>query len=193
MVLSTLQTIALIVGIAYYLIIMRNSQRNQQMQLETRQAQLFMQLADTYVEQGYRSTALEMLSDKWSWEDFDDFLKKYGPEANPEAWNKFQLQLSHWSLQGFLVRDGLLSAEDIFSWWGWVPRSMWEKFEPIIVEYRIRFESPPKGMLHGSFEDLYYAMLEVQDRFRENFLEKELPARIKKRKELGLKPIPSYT
>ena len=41
-VLSTLQTVALVVGIAYYLFIMRNSQRNQQMQLETRQAQLFM-------------------------------------------------------------------------------------------------------------------------------------------------------
>lgn len=44
MVLSTFQTIALIVGIAYYLFIMRNSQRNLQMQLETRRAQLFTQI-----------------------------------------------------------------------------------------------------------------------------------------------------
>ena len=44
MVLSTLQTIALVVGIIYYLIIMRNSQRTQQMQLDTRRAQLFTQL-----------------------------------------------------------------------------------------------------------------------------------------------------
>ena len=58
MVLSTLQTIALIVGIAYYLIIMRNAQKTreltlesqelarnaQEQALETRQAQMFMQI-----------------------------------------------------------------------------------------------------------------------------------------------------
>jgi len=205
MVLTTIQTLALLVGIIYYITIMRNQQKTrelalqsqeltrkaQEQQLETRQTQLFMQLVDTYVEKGYRTTALEMLSDKWSWVDFDDYLKKYGPDTNPEAWNKFQLQLSHWSVQGFLVRDGLLSAENIWSWWGWVPRSLWEKFEPIIVEYRNRFEKPPKGMLHGSFEDLYYDMLDVQEKFRENFLQQELPNRIEKRKELGLKPIHS--
>ena len=38
MVLSTLQTVGILVGIIYYLTIMRNSQKNQQMQLETRQA-----------------------------------------------------------------------------------------------------------------------------------------------------------
>jgi hypothetical protein len=42
MVLSTLQTVGILEGIIYYLFIMRNSQRNQQMQLETRQLDLFM-------------------------------------------------------------------------------------------------------------------------------------------------------
>jgi hypothetical protein len=37
-------TIALIVVIIYYLTIMRNNQKNQQMQLENRQAQMFMQI-----------------------------------------------------------------------------------------------------------------------------------------------------
>jgi uncharacterized membrane-anchored protein YhcB (DUF1043 family) len=40
MVLSTLQTIALIVGIAYYLIIMRNSQRNQALALRAQEQAL---------------------------------------------------------------------------------------------------------------------------------------------------------
>jgi hypothetical protein len=42
-VLQIIQTVGILVGIIYYLIIMRNSQRNQKLQLETRQAQLFMQ------------------------------------------------------------------------------------------------------------------------------------------------------
>ena len=37
MVLSTLQTIALIVGIAYYLIIMRNSQRTRELTLQSQE------------------------------------------------------------------------------------------------------------------------------------------------------------
>ena len=50
MVLSTLQTVGLLVGIVYYLTIMRNSQKNQQMQLETRQSQLFMQLFQYHID-----------------------------------------------------------------------------------------------------------------------------------------------
>jgi hypothetical protein len=46
MVLSPLQTVSLMVGVIYYIFIMRNSQKNQQMQLETRQTQLFMQFND---------------------------------------------------------------------------------------------------------------------------------------------------
>ena len=58
MILSTIQTIALIVGIIYYITIMRNTQKTreltlesqeltrkaQEQQLETRQAQMFMQI-----------------------------------------------------------------------------------------------------------------------------------------------------
>ncbi len=42
MVLSTLQTAGILVGIIYYITIMRTSQRNQQHQMETRKLQMFM-------------------------------------------------------------------------------------------------------------------------------------------------------
>jgi len=211
--LALLQSVSYIAGAfgvcvaaVYYVLNLRISQRNQELSLktqelalkaqqqtlETRQAQLFMQLSDTYIDKGYRSTALEMLSNKWSWVDFDDFMKKYGPETNPEVWNKFQLQLAHWSLQGMLVRDGLLSAGTLWSWWGWVPLAMWEKYEPIILEYRGRYETPPKGGLHATFEYLYYSMIEEREKYRKDFVERELPMRAEKRKALGLKPIPLY-
>ena len=55
MLLSTIQTIALIVGIIYYLTIMRNAQKTRELTLksqehatETRQAQLFMQIYDKW-------------------------------------------------------------------------------------------------------------------------------------------------
>jgi hypothetical protein len=152
-----------------------------------------MQLLDYYMEGGIRSTAMEMLSDKWSWTDFDDFMKKYGSETNPDAWRQFERQFCFWSIHGVLVKDGIISAETLFSWWGWVPRSLWEKYEPILDEYRRRYESPPQGMMFEDWEDLYYAMLEVQVKYRKDFLERSLPRRAEKRKALGLKPIPPYT
>ena len=62
MFLSTLQTAGILVGIFYYLMVLRNQQKNQEMSLrnqeltlksqalatETRQAQLFMQLFDRW-------------------------------------------------------------------------------------------------------------------------------------------------
>jgi hypothetical protein len=206
-VLVDLQTVGVLVtatsvtiAAVYYIFTLRMNMRTQelalkaqQQTLDTRQAQLFMQLADTYIDKGYRTTALEMLSNKWSWTNFDDFLSKYGPDNNPEAWNKFQLQLSHWSQQGILVRDGLISAATLNSWWGWVPVAIWEKYEPIILEYRGRYESPPKGMFHMDFEDLYYSLLVEMEKYRKDFVERVAPMRTEKRKALGLKQIPPYT
>jgi hypothetical protein len=105
---------------------------------------------------------------------------------------KFERQFLYWSIQGLLVRDGILSAETLFSWWGWVPRSLWAKYEPIIIEYRKRYELPPKGMWLEDWEDLYYAMLEAQAKYRKDFSERSLPSRAEKRKVLGLEPIPPY-
>jgi len=46
MVLSTLQTLSLGVGVIYYIMTLQNTRRNQQITLETRQAQLFSSIMD---------------------------------------------------------------------------------------------------------------------------------------------------
>ena len=98
--LATLQAVSYIidslgvfVAAVYYMMNVQNNKRNQELMLkaqqqtlETRQSQLMMQLFDYFMEGGIRLTAMEMLSEKWSWNDFDDFMKKYGPERNSEAW-----------------------------------------------------------------------------------------------------------
>ena len=53
-----LQTLGILVGVFYYVMTLRYNRRNQELQLETRQAQLFMQVyAKTYSEQRARSIA----------------------------------------------------------------------------------------------------------------------------------------
>jgi len=46
--LNTLQTFGLLVGIIYYLTIMRNQQKSQQQAVETRQAQMFLQMLNRW-------------------------------------------------------------------------------------------------------------------------------------------------
>ena len=62
MVLSTLQKVGLLIGIVYYLIIMRNSQRNQQIQLETRKVQLFMQIYQQITSEETLKASMELMT-----------------------------------------------------------------------------------------------------------------------------------
>jgi hypothetical protein len=119
MVLSTLQTIALVVGIAYYLFIMRNSQRNQELTLkaqeqalETRQTQLFMQIYQDMSSPEHYLRSNELLA--MEWEDWDDYIRKYGLENNPEA---YALRHSMWyrlNGVGLLVKAGLIDVDRVY-------------------------------------------------------------------------------
>jgi hypothetical protein len=141
MVLSTIQTVSLIIGVVYYIFIMRNSQKNQQMQLETRQSQLFMQLFQHHIDK-------ERWKDAWTltemeWDDFDDFARKYDSSVNIE---NFALRYSHWYFwdgMGLLLKKGLVDREMIFYLMGgygvvWD----WEKFGSVIKEIRNRINLP---------------------------------------------------
>ena len=139
MVLSTLQTIALIVGIAYYLFIMRNSQRNQQMQLETRQAELYMRLWEKWNTKEFSEQRYEVY--RMEWTDFDDFNEKYSGRSNPEtfaSWNTFGRMITGLAE---LRRKRLIDVEfldimminDIMNWWakcGSLEKESWEKGVP---------------------------------------------------------------
>jgi hypothetical protein len=70
MVLSTIQTVGILVGIIYYLTIMRNTQKTreltlkaQEQALETRQAQLFMQWYNSFAATTMDFTSLDVFRD----------------------------------------------------------------------------------------------------------------------------------
>ena len=72
------------IGLAaiYYMMTLRNSQKAQQLQLETRQAQLFMQIYYTWSSSETINIRKELRT--WTWTDYDDFIQKYGEANNPE-------------------------------------------------------------------------------------------------------------
>ena len=78
----TLQTIGILltavtVSIAaiYYTLTLRYTRRNQELQLETRQAQFFIQTYQSLVTPEVQKLYGEIL--EWEWTDFDDFAEKY--------------------------------------------------------------------------------------------------------------------
>lgn len=154
MVLSTIQTVGILVGIVYYLTIMRNAQKTreltlqaqelalkaQEQALETRQAQFFMQ--------SYRETAtteLQTLAFKilrWEWTDFADFREKY--YLDPNKWGEFASFMIHMNGLGIMLEEKYIDSELLYKMDqdGAAPMWWWFKFESVIREMREQMNNP---------------------------------------------------
>ena len=152
-----IETIALVLtglsitaSIVYYTSILRNANMTRELQLKaqeqatlTRQTQIFMNLYDKFMSKETSRSYMELRS--WQWNDFNDYQMKYGWENNPEAFVLRSSMGTYFEGIGVLVKndqipvnlvDDLLSNGIMF---------YWEKFEPIILEYRTRMNYPNMG------------------------------------------------
>jgi len=154
MVLSTLQTVGILVGIYYYVMTLQNTKRNQQMQLEARLTQVYTQLyswlfqTESLVEYG------ELLN--WEWEDYDDFEKKYGSDNNVLAYAKRNRIWCTFELLGQYLRHGLLDIELIYPLHTLV-LFQWFKWKDVIEEQRRRYYTPS---FLGDWEHLVSRLIE---------------------------------
>jgi len=166
-------------SIIYYASVLRNANKTQKQQLETRQVQYFNQFIETGTSDEYLSTFEEILF-KWEWTDFEDFMNKYGPQEEPEKWSRFRKTCRLWEMIGIYYLDNLINLEYVYQVFGSQPIQLWEKIEPVVLEYRERYETPPKGMMYEFFEDLYFSMRDLREKDRMDFAHR-LEKREKKR------------
>jgi hypothetical protein len=172
-ILQIVQTVGILVGIIYYITIMRNQQRTreltlesqelarkaQEQALETRKVQLFMQIY-----QDMNSTEnLRIYSEliNMEWEDWDDFRRKYGSKNNPES---YVLRYSMWvrlNGVGLLVKDGHIDVGSVHDLMRQTILTQWEKWGDIII--RIREEYNMVGFCDG-FEFLANEMVKEIER-----------------------------
>lgn len=164
-----------LVAAGYYILNLRVSQKKQeigmknqelmlkaqQQTLETRQIQIFTQFYDRFYTN--IDTFFELLND-WNWKDISDFWQKYGPENNPEEWNKLRRVFSSWEQIGLLVHEGVIDPKLIYFWAGQHPATLFEKFYPVVIGFRDRYEKEPKGMQWEFFEDLSYILRDLHGR-----------------------------
>ena len=115
--------------------------QSQQQNLETRQAQLFMGIFQTTTTKEWVSTTEEMIH-VWKWRDFEDYDAKYGELTNIEATGKLNSVLGYWNGVGVLVKRGLIDSDLIYDMKRLTVIELWDKFSPIILEWRRRYSAP---------------------------------------------------
>ena len=127
---------------------------------------------------------------KWEWSEPEDFMRKYGPQENPEDWNRLGNLFSIYERIGVLYKEGVFNINMLFDMAGTGPIRVWEKFEPFADYYRLNYEVGVKGMWWEYFEYLAYALLEVREIDRKHF-EQRYQRRKHIRAKYG-KTIPEY-
>ena len=137
-------TVGVLVGVAFAYLEVRTLVRQRETDVETRQAQLFMQIYDHYYDEEFLRNHTDIFFN-WKWKDYDDFMKKYGPNTNPEAFAKWDSLGTYFRGIGVLVRRKLIDLNLVEELMGTSIRLHWEKSGPIIKELRERLNLPQFG------------------------------------------------
>jgi hypothetical protein len=129
-ILSFIQAVGIIVGVAYYIMNIQNNQRTQKLQLYN--SYLQYRLTEEYWDR-----VLEVLYQEW--ETYDEWYSKYGSRNNKESWLKFQTICVFFNSLGEVTQDLKMGINVIHDALGPVATMIWDKIEPIVVGERKRY------------------------------------------------------
>ena len=101
---------------------------------KSRQVALFTNIMQTLNSEEGAKRYLEVMSMEWT--SFEDFKRKYDSSVNVDSWAK---RSALWELGDYVAwqyRAGIVDMETVYNLGGKKLVSLWEKFKPIIEEYR---------------------------------------------------------
>ena len=130
----------LAVGVVIALIQLNNISRTRKTELETRQAQLLMQIYDRWNEKDWWYNV--SLVFRQEWKNYDDFIKKYGPETNLDNYSSMLSVNAFFEGIGVLVKEKLIDIRLVDNLMAATILRYWEKIEPYIKVHRERRENP---------------------------------------------------
>ena len=137
-----IQAIGILVAVIYHIMTLRNTAKNQQMQLETRQSQLFMQLFQHWIDKDRWKDAWTISS--MEWDDFDDFARKYDSSVNIENFAMRYNSWYFWEGMGLLLSKNMVDRDMIYYLLsgGFGVCWDWDQFGSVIKEMRVRLDLP---------------------------------------------------
>ena len=132
-VLQILQTAGILVGIFYYVMTLRNTRRNQQITLETRQSQLFMQILDKMWSPGMEEKVL--LLDSMLDASDEEWLERYN--SDDEFSRAFTVYAYAWEALGTLLKAGMYDVELLALYYATGTIYEWERYRDIVHNWRL--------------------------------------------------------
>jgi hypothetical protein len=151
--LSLLQSVSYIAGAlgvcvaaAYYVYNMRTNQKTMKTTLETRQAQLLMQIYDRVNNKDFTRDWSETTY-FWKWIDDEEYWKKYG--TNIEEYSKLKSVIDTYEGIGAILENKLVDPKMIYGVLRADPILYWEKFSPIMKRFA---ERAGESMMYPGFE-----------------------------------------
>ncbi len=138
-ILTYLTLISVPVGVIYHIMALNNTRKNQRMQLETRQAQLYMSLINNWNTKEFNRVRYNVY--RMDYTDLDDWNSKYSREKTPEqvsdvtTFGRSILSLAELKRKGLIDCDFLdgMMLIDILNWWlhfGRLEKERWERGIP---------------------------------------------------------------
>jgi len=121
-------------GFTYYVMTVRH-------QNSSRKAQIFMEMYRDFKRPDIQS-AYSDISRVWQWDSIEDFNEKYGPENNPDEFQKYMLVYSVYEGLGVLIYRNIIDVTMIEELMRSYVVGFWEKLAPIIYEWRVKYDSP---------------------------------------------------
>jgi len=169
MVLSTLQTTGILVGIFYYIMTLQNTRKNQQLTLKaqeqavtTREAQLFMQIYQQLNTVESQKTWAELLNMKW--DNLEDYREKHDSSVNLDSWGKRGHIWWTYTTIGHMLEKDLIDPDLVYRTLGPMVMMQWDKWKDVINDTRERAVlSDARGGLgmFGGFEYLNDEMVKI--------------------------------
>jgi hypothetical protein len=166
------QTISIIfaglsIGVAaiYYTLTLRSTQRAQQLQLETRQAQLFMNIYNqSFTNPRYLESIGIILDNPWS--SYDEFksIYRFGKNKDPEFCLAYDLICGFFEGMGVLVKENLLDIRLVALLVSNQTIRIWELNQLIIDEFREDMNAP---RIWIEFEYLYNELIKYHEQHPE--------------------------
>jgi len=140
-VLTYLTLISVPIGVFYHIMILNNTRKTQQLQLETRQAQLLMQIFGKYTETELMKQQMDILN--WDYNDVGEFWERYGPFTNPNAYTSFARLAYFFDGIGVLLKRGLIDKVALYDLMGVHVLQYWNLvYYPLMDGLRERWENP---------------------------------------------------
>ena len=99
------------------------------------------------------------------WDDYDDYMAKYGPETDIETYAMIQTVFNEMNGIGYLVYRGVIDIESVYDYGGGRPTWMYRKYKPI-------FEELVRRSGHNRFvwwDYLYEEMRKLSDKKGDTF------------------------